>query len=218
MPFTAEQFFAVFRDYNTGIWPAQIFAYVLGVAAVGFALKSSIQGSRVILIVLGLFWLWTGIAYHLLYFSAINPLAYLFAALFVAQGILFIIAASGKDPPRFQLRGRARGLVGGLLIIYSMIIYAGLSYAFGHGGLAGALFGVTPCPVTIFTLGLLIARSERLPWWILVIPVWWALVGTSAAILLGVPEDLMLGIAALLLIVFLAIAREPATKRPQSHT
>ncbi|MDH3642668.1 MAG: DUF6064 family protein, partial [Gammaproteobacteria bacterium] len=83
---------------------------------------------------------------------------------------------------------------------------------------AGALFGVTPCPVTIFTLGLLIARSERLPWWILVIPVWWALVGTSAAILLGVPEDLMLGIAALLLIVFLAIAREPATKRPQSHT
>jgi hypothetical protein len=30
MPFTVEDFFLVFRDYNAAIWPAQIIAMVLG--------------------------------------------------------------------------------------------------------------------------------------------------------------------------------------------
>ena len=30
LPFTHEEFIAVFRVYNTAIWPAQIVAYLLG--------------------------------------------------------------------------------------------------------------------------------------------------------------------------------------------
>jgi len=217
MPFSIEQFFEVFRNYNAGIWPAQLFAYVLGLAAVGLAFRPSVSGSRVVLAILALFWFWTGIGYHLLYFSVINPAAFVFAAVFVLQGILFSAAAARADPPRFDLGSRVRGSAGGLLIFYSLIVYPGLGYVFGHGGLLGPQFGVTPCPVTIFTMGLLLSQTGRYRWWMFVIPVWWALVGTSAAVLLGVPEDLMLGLTALLAIAFLKIFRQPKAKTARAE-
>jgi hypothetical protein len=53
------------------------------------------------------------------------------------------------------------------------------------------MFGITPCPVTIFTLGLLLL-ARPMYWWLLVIPVLWSLVGGSAAFLLRVPQDWVL--------------------------
>ncbi|MGE3701698.1 MAG: DUF6064 family protein [Hyphomicrobiaceae bacterium] len=89
LPFTIDQFFGVFAAYNISIWPAQVGAY--GVAALalwGIAARHS-SGSRVAASVLAIFWLWNGIAYyHLFFFSAINPAAYLFGAAFILQGLL----------------------------------------------------------------------------------------------------------------------------------
>ena len=34
LPFTTEQFYAVFRDYNTALWPAQVFLLSLAAAAI----------------------------------------------------------------------------------------------------------------------------------------------------------------------------------------
>jgi hypothetical protein len=61
------------------------------------------------------------------------------------------------------------------------------------------MFGITPCPVTIFTLGMLLL-ARPMYWWLLAIPVLWSLVGGSAAFLLGVPQDwvlLLSGVAVL---------------------
>ncbi|WP_284265772.1 DUF6064 family protein [Bradyrhizobium iriomotense] len=54
------------------------------------------------------------------------------------------------------------------------------------------MFGVTPCPATIFTFGLLLTTMRPVPRWLLVIPVVWSLIGGSAAILLHVPQDWLL--------------------------
>ena len=59
--------------------------------------------------------------------------------------------------------------------------------------------GITPCSVTIFSLGLL-RLAGPMPRGLLGIPCLWSLVGGSAAFLLGVPQDwvlLLAGIAAL---------------------
>ena len=87
LPFTIDQFFGVFTAYNVAVWPAQVAAY--GVAALalwGIATKRP-WGGRVAASVLAIFWLWNGIAYHLHFFSAINPAAYLFGAAFILQGL-----------------------------------------------------------------------------------------------------------------------------------
>jgi hypothetical protein len=60
------------------------------------------------------------------------------------------------------------------------------------------VFGVTPCPVTIFTFGLLLWTERPVPRLLLVIPFLWSLVGVSAAISLDRGEDLGLVVAALL--------------------
>jgi hypothetical protein len=49
------------------------------------------------------------------------------------------------------------------------------------------LFGVAPCPTTIFTLGMLLLSNAS--WRLFVIPLFWSAVGGSAALLLAVPQD-----------------------------
>lgn len=39
MPFTVDQFLAVFERYNLAIWPLQVLAYLMAVAAVYLVLK-----------------------------------------------------------------------------------------------------------------------------------------------------------------------------------
>jgi hypothetical protein len=188
LPFTAEQFFDVFAGYNETFWPAPIFAYALAAIALAAALRGGRAGRFIVGAVLASFWLWTGIAYHWLFFTAINPLAWAFGALFVVQGVLLIWFGLGKSQLNFGCRRDPAGVVGLLLIVFAAAVYPLLGIAAGHVYPYMPMFGITPCPVTIFTLGmLLLAHPVR--WLTLTIPVLWSLVGGSAALLLDVPQD-----------------------------
>jgi hypothetical protein len=52
-----------------------------------------------------------------------------------------------------------------------------------------------PCPVTLFTTGVLLAAVD-VPRALLVVPILWSLIGGSAALLLGMTADLLLFAAA----------------------
>jgi hypothetical protein len=192
LPFTTEQFFALFASYNTTIWPAQLVAYALGLAALIFALWGGAQAGRIVAAVLAVMWLWTGAAYHLIHFTAINPAAWLFGAAFLVQGAAFLVVAWGAGlafKSEWTGTRRAFGLV---LVAYAGVLYPLLGRVAGHPWAEIPTFGVTPCPMTIFTFGVLLMASSPVPWWLLVIPVLWAVVGGSAAVLLEVPQDWML--------------------------
>lgn len=198
MPFTTDQFFAVFEAYNTAIWPAHIGAYAIGIVTLWSIVAERAWSGRAAYYTLAIYWIWNGIAYHYRFFAPVNPAAYGFAALFVIQGLLFLAYASHASAIRPE-RGFWKGMVPGLLIVYAMAIYPALGYLAGHGWPISPMFGVAPCPTTIFTLAVLMA-SPRVPFVILAIPVTWALVGTSAAVVLNVPEDLGL-LAGVVLVV-----------------
>ncbi len=44
LPFTVEQFYGVFREYNTTLWPAQIVLLVLAVVAVALSFRLLLKG------------------------------------------------------------------------------------------------------------------------------------------------------------------------------
>lgn len=211
IPFTAEQFFNVFAAYNGAIWPAQILAYLLAAAALALSVSQRRSAGRLVAGILALFWAWMGTVYHLLYFSAVNPAAFLFGVLFIVQGLLFLVVGGIRGRLSFRFTRRLIPLVGAALIFYAMVVYPLLGAAFGHDYPSSPTFGVTPCSTTIFTLGLLLWAAP-IPIYLLIIPVLWAIVGTSAAIQLGVPQDYGLPIAAIVTVSLVVIANRTGKK------
>ena len=191
LPFSQAQFFAVFADYNAAVWPAQLIAYLVGLTTVGALVRPTIASSRVVGVALGAMWIWTGVVYHGLYFSAINGAAFAFGAVFVVQGLGLIYAGLAK---RFEssLRRDWSEWIGWILVVYSIAIYPLIGLATGHRPLELPVFGITPCPVTIFTFGVMLLVRATVPRWLLVVPSVWSLIGGSAAFLLGVPQDWLL--------------------------
>ena len=205
LPFTPKQFLAVFVNYNNAIWPAQIAAYLLGGLAVALLFRKTREADQAIAGIIAMMWLWTGFGYHGLSFSVINKAAYPFAVLFVVQGCYLIYAGVYRRQIRFGLRPGAAAWVGAVFVAYAAIVYPLIGVATGHRYPEMPMFGVTPCPVTIFTFGLLLLTTRPVPRWLLMIPFVWSLIGGSAAILLNVPQDWLLllsGCIAVPLIIF----------------
>jgi hypothetical protein len=202
LPFATDQFFAVFARYNAAIWPVQLVAAALGIVALVLLLRSGAWTSRAIALILAAFWLLMGIGYHLLFFTRINALAYVFAFLFVTQAGLFLVDGLTRRLT-FQLAGGWSGRVAWTLMAYALVVYPLIGLFGPHPYPATPLFGVAPCPTVIFTLALLLLSNAR--WRLVFIPLLWSAVGGSAAVLLAVPQDYGLILAgALLLILRLA--------------
>lgn len=196
LPFDVADFFAVFASYNTAVWPAQILLVALALVAVALALRSRTWSDRTVTALLGLFWIWMGVAYHWVFFRAINPAATLFGVLFVLEGIGLVALGAVRRRLRFRFRATLQGLAGALLLAYALVAYPLLGYAAGHRYPAMPTFGL-PCPTTIFTLGLLLWTEPPVPRVLLLIPLAWSAMGASAALQLGVWEDLGLVVAGL---------------------
>jgi hypothetical protein len=191
LPFTPEQFLAVFASYNNAIWPIQIAAYLLGGIAAALLFRKTPGSDRIIAGILAVMWLWTGFGYHGIWFSAINKAA-LFAALFIVQGCCLIYAGVYRHQIRFGIRRGLATWAGAAFVVYAAIVYPLIGVAASHPFPAMPMFGLTPCPVTIFTFGMLLLTMGPVPRWLLVIPFVWSLIGGSAAILLNVPQDWLL--------------------------
>ena len=205
LPFTIDQFMEVFKTYNLAVWPTQIIAYLFGAAALLLAFRPTGYSGRIISAILSCFWVLNGAAYHLTYFSAINKAAFGFGALFILQGLFFFWAGVIRTNLSFRIRRDPSTLVGLLIILYAMIIYPVIGYQLGHRFPSSPVFGVAPCPTTIFTFGLLLWLERRPSLWLLLIPIIWAIVGSSAVFVLGVREDIGLITSALLSVSILML-------------
>ena len=202
MPFSAEDFFAVFARYNAAIWPLQVAACLAGALAVACLPARSRLATLTITLVLALMWAVNGVGYHWLHFADINPVARVFAALFVLQA--FLLAATGPRCRnlRFALAADARTVAGLALIGYAAVVYPLVGRMAGHTYPAVPVFGVAPCPTTIFTVGLLLLAPLRDVRWLWPVPLAWSGIGGSAAVLLDVPQDFGLIAAGLCGLVF----------------
>lgn len=188
LPFTREQFLAVFVGYNEAVWPVELLAAVLGVGTVVAVLRPFPTSNRLVWAGTALMWLWTGIAYHLVFFAPINRAAYGFGALFVIQALLVFYYGVWRDSTKLAFTPTPIKIVGAAYLVYAILVYPLIGLSFGHTAVELPIFGVTPCPVTIFTLGVFLL-ADRMPKSLLIIPVLWSLIGGSAAFLLDVRQD-----------------------------
>jgi hypothetical protein len=216
LPFTATQFLDVFRQYNAAIWPLQVVFVAVALGGLVLALRPGRGSGRIIALYLAAQWAWTGIIYHWVFFSQINPAARVFAALWVAGAVGFALSAIGPRPLSFRTNEPLRMVVGCALAAYALAIYPLLGHFTGRAYPASPTFGA-PCPVTIYTFGLLWLARGPVRRWLVIVPVVWAAIGSLAAFTLGVYEDLGLlaaGISGVVLLIRPGPADRPASPAP----
>jgi hypothetical protein len=200
LPFTADQFFAVFESYNHAVWPAQFALLLLAFITVAMLFRPRAQSGAIALTILAALWGWLGIVYHLLFFSRINRAAYVFAIACLAGASIFLWLGVIRRRVRIGKPQGWRLVVGVSLLAYSLLIYPAISWLVGIKYFASPTFGL-PCPTTIFTIGVLAFIAKPVPRSVFIVPISWSLVGGQAAFLLSVPQDFGLLVAGALGVV-----------------
>ena len=215
LPFTRDQFFEVFAVYNDGTWPAAVVAYPLALTIIAIAWRGGRRAHFWVGLGLAVMWGWVGLVYHGVYFSRINLAATAFSVAFLLQALLFAVAAVRDREFVFAARSRLGTVIGSALMGYAMVAYPLIGLLAGERYPAMPLFGVAPCPLLIFTFGLL-AWASSARWWLWIVPLLWSLIGASAFLVLSVPQDSALPVAAIAaLLVMLRKKHESAlTPRP----
>lgn len=196
-PFTTKEFLDVFKTYNVSIAPLQIIFYLMGFTIVFLLFKKTENSDKVINSLLTFFWLWIGIVYHVIYFSAINTAAYFFGALFILQAIIFFIYGNISNKLLFRYNKSVYNYIGITFILYALIIYPVLGHILGHQYPYSPTFGL-PCPTTIFTFGVLLFIDNKISIAVLIIPLLWSIIGFGAALNLSIYEDFGLLLAGLI--------------------
>jgi hypothetical protein len=199
-PFTVEQFLAVFREYNDAIGVMPFILAGLALLLVAMTRVAKPWSDSAITVGLAVLWLWSGIVYHWMFFAPINPLARIFAGLFVLQGVTLLVLGVAKGGLRFRPSRTGAGLAGWLVITYALLVYPLLGFAQGRGYPDGPSFGA-PCPTTIFYFGMLLwtDTGHHAPYTAMAFA--WTIVGTSAAFTFGMYEDFGLLAAAIVMFV-----------------
>jgi hypothetical protein len=215
LPFTREQFFDVFAAYNATLWPGVLALWIASVlVAVLLFARSHYASNRTIGTLLAVHWAWSALAYHVAFFTSINPAAWFFAALFLVEAALFVWWGAMRGSFRFDAEPSPWARLGWILIGYSLV-YPAIN-AVQHGTFSRIpTFGV-PCPTTIFTAGLLMFATPR-PLALSIVPIVWSAIGGSAASLLSVRADYALPVAGLALVLSLMFPkRHPRLVRKEA--
>ena len=212
LPFTHAQFLDVLGEYNAVLWPVAAMLWLATLAATVRLLRGHARASGLAAL-LALHWAWSGIAYHAVFFTRINPAAWGFAGLFVLGSGAFVWFGVMRHRLAFDVGWTPRHVLAGLFIVYALA-YPGLVLLTGLQCPRMPAFGV-PCPTTLFTAGVLLAAVPPVPRWVFVAPILWAMIGGSAAVTLGVTPDYMLFVAAL---AMLGYAIKPDMLAPGAAT
>ena len=152
LPFGRQEFLEVFGRYNIAVWPAQLLLYAVALVIVALILRR--ERRSVVVALLATLWLWTGVVYHLLFFSEINPAARYFGIAFIAQAVL-LLATDRRQTASGEWGTPIARSTGKVLIAYALVGYPLI------GSLAGQTYPTVvtlglPCPTTIFTIGVLL--------------------------------------------------------------
>jgi hypothetical protein len=189
LPFTSDQFFGVFAEYNRSFWFVALAFWLASAAVLAGAWRNPRHFSGALMYLLAALWIWSAVAYHALLFTRINPAAWLFASLFTIEGVLLFRAAARTRVESLSLTGPI-SLLGVALACYALA-YPLVSFGIGRQYAEIPTFGV-PCPTAILTIGVLLTVRGGPPLSLAVIPAVWAFIGGSAALLFGVWTDYLL--------------------------
>jgi hypothetical protein len=203
--FSERAYWRLFELHDAAVWPAQFVAILLGVAVAVLVLRPNAWSGRAIALILAAAWAFVGWGFLWNSYATINWAASYIAPLFALQAMLlaWIGMRGGLSFDARVFAVRAAGL---LLLLYAVAVHPLVGLIAGRPIAASEVFGVTPDPMAIATLGLLVLAQVRArAWALLAAPLAWCLFSGATLYTMGTWQaSVPLGAAALALAVMAA--------------
>ena len=167
--FSGRTYHRLFELYNIDIWPAQSVALALGCVLLALLWRPRAGQGRFIAAILALCWIWVAWAFHWRHFTTINWAGTYFAYAFAFEALLLIVFGVCNDDLAFA-PGSLSHRVGFALVLFAVCGVPLIAPLVGGGWLQSQVFGVTPDPTAVATLGTLLAGGRRALWRMGIIP------------------------------------------------
>jgi hypothetical protein len=194
--FSPETYYRLFELHNAAIWPAQLVTIALGLAILALLHRPGVRQGRIISGLLAACWLWVAYAFHLERYATINWAASYFAAAFAVQALLLAWSGVARGRLVFQVGEGPVGRAGLALFLVALVAQPLVGPLAGRAWAGIELFGATPDPTAVATLGLLLTTTDRVPWELLVVPLLWCAVGGATLWVMEAPDALIMLLAA----------------------
>jgi len=161
IPFTEEIYFRLFERINAAQWPLHILTVLMGVGAVAL-LRRGHGRTGAALLAIPLFWI--SVSFYFRYYAELTPVAVYsgWGTILLAPAILVGGMAGKLDAPRGSNRSFPVWL-GYALFVFGLLCYPLIAPLAGRGWKASEVFGISPDPTLIATLGVLLIAA-RGPW------------------------------------------------------
>lgn len=195
-PAGPAEFLKILEQYNLAVWPAQFVLLLLAVVALGLVVRQKTKYSdRLVAGIIAFLWLWTTVAFWYAQFAPVAGIGNILAAVFAVQAGIFLYVGVWHNALQFGFERDRYSLVGGLFVLYALIGYPILGVLIGHLYPQTPSLGM-PCPITVFTFGMLLLTVRRVPKVVLVVPLIFAAgFGVFPPLNYGIYEDIGLVLA-----------------------
>jgi uncharacterized protein DUF6064 len=185
----------VFGRGNAAIWPMQLVWYASAAAMIGLAFWPRRRASQLICLLAAAYFVWVGIVYFRVIDSdmgvldGVINLAWLWAAIFILEAILFLVAGLVRRDLVFAPRWNLSSVLGAVFMGYALVAYPIIEMLGGQPLRASPLFGLAPCVTVFFAFGLLLWARPPAPRYLLLLPLAWALCASPSNIAMGHVPD-----------------------------
>jgi hypothetical protein len=198
--FSPRTYYRLIGRYNEAVWPVQILTVGLGLVILGLLPRPRVWQGRVVSAALAILWTWVAWAFVWKRYATINWTASYLVPLFVVEALLLVWIGIIRGGLSFRLTRDPAGILGGTLFILSLAVYPMIAPLAGRPWSQAEIFGITPDPTVVATLGLLLLTEGRRRWELLAIPVFWCIISGATLWAMDSPEAWVPPLAALLVL------------------
>ena len=191
--FSPRAYWRLIERHNEALWPAQVLTLLLGIAILWLLVRPRPWSDRVIAGSLAVLWGWVAWSFLWERYATINWAAFYIAPLFALQAVLLALVGPRL---RWSFARTWRGLVGLGLFLYALVLHPLTASLMGRSIRGAEVFGITPDPTAIATVGLVLMAAGRWSWLLLAIPLTWCLAGWFTLYGMGAAESWVLLAAA----------------------
>ncbi|NUB14229.1 MFS transporter permease [Azospirillum brasilense] len=211
--FSPRTYWRLIERHNETLWPAHIPMLLLGAAILLWLIRPRPWSHRLIPGTLAILWAWLAWSFLWERYATINWAAPYVAPFFALQAALLAVIGGRL---RWSLSWAGRAPIGFALFLYALVLHPLAALLAGRSLRGAEVFGITPDPTAIATIGLVMMADGRWSWSLLAVPTAWCVASWATLHSMEASEQWVLLAAALIALVPVA-RRRPARPAPTEH-